>query len=80
MTDDGALTPVIWSNYVHAARQSQGAVNDKRGVLERFLAETSREDKFDTYRTRFPELVVLWEHIFGLVREPEREIRLQGEF
>jgi hypothetical protein len=54
-------------------------INDKRGVLERFLEETSREEQFGYYRPRFPELVLLWEHIFGLVREPQREIRLQSE-
>jgi hypothetical protein len=79
-TEDGALTPVIWNNYLHAARRYQGAINDKRRVLEQFLKETSEEKNFDYYRVRFPELVVLWEHIFGLVREPQREIRLQSEF
>jgi hypothetical protein len=79
-TEDGTLTPVIWNNYLHAARQYQGSINDKRRVFERFLEETSGEKKFDYYRARLPELVVLWEHIFGLVREPQREIRLQSDF
>jgi hypothetical protein len=78
--EDGALTPVIWNNYLHAARRYQGAINDKRRVLEQFLKETTEENDFNYYRSRFPELVVLWEHIFALVREPQREIRLQGEF
>jgi hypothetical protein len=79
-TDDGVLTPVIWNNYLTAARRYQGAINDKRRVFERFLEETSKEGQYDYYRTLFPELVVLWEHIFGLVRVPQREIRLQSEF
>ena len=79
-TEDGALTPVIWNNYLHAARRYQGAISDKRRVLEQFLKETSDEKNFDYYRVRFPELVMLWDHIFGLLREPQREIRLQGEF
>jgi hypothetical protein len=79
-TDDGVLTPVIWTNYLHAARLYQGAISDKRRVFERFLEETRRERQYHYYRTLFPELVVLWEHIFGLVRVPQREIRLQSEF
>ena len=79
-TEDGSLTPVIWNNYFHAARRYQGAINDKRRVLEQFLKETGEDKDFDYYRARFPELVVLWEHIFALVRAPQREIRLHSEF
>jgi hypothetical protein len=56
------------------------AINDKRRVFEQFLKETTEEKNFDHYRARFPELVVLWEHVFGLVRELQRDIRLQSEF
>jgi hypothetical protein len=79
-TEDGVLTPVIWNHYLYAARRYQGAINDKRRVPERFLTETSGENTFDYYRARFPELVVLWEHIFGVVREPYREIRRKSGF
>lgn len=66
--DKGLLIPVIWSNYVHAARQYQGVVDEKRKVLDRFLDETNGNDGFDYFRSRFPELVTLWEHIFDLLR------------
>jgi hypothetical protein len=77
--DGGVLIPVVWTHYLHNTRQYQGALNDKQKVFERFMEETTREGNFDHYRARFPELVVLWEHIFELVREPQREICLQTE-
>jgi hypothetical protein len=76
---DGDLTPVVWSNYVHGARQYHGVIDEKQTVLDRFMEETSRSDGPDHYRSRLPELVTLWEHIFGSRRDAPRVIELQGE-
>ena len=78
--DDGGLIPVTWNGYVSSVRQYQGEINEKRRVFERFLEETKAQERFDYYRARFPELVVLWELIFSLVRDPRREVLLLTEF
>jgi hypothetical protein len=78
--DDGGLIPVTWNGYVSSVRQYQGEINEKRRVFERFPEETKAQERFDYYRARFPELVVLWELIFSLVRDPQREVLLLTEF
>ena len=65
---DGSLIPVVWSNYVPAVQQYQGAIRDKKAVLQRFLEDIEAEGEAADYRARYPELVTLWEHLFLLVR------------
>jgi hypothetical protein len=77
--DDGTLIPVTWNGFVSAVRQYQGEISEKRRVFERFLEETNRDEGFSSYRARFPELVLLWELIFTLVRSPQREVLLRRE-
>jgi HEPN/Toprim N-terminal domain 1 len=74
--DDGNLIPVTWNGYISAVRQYQGEITEKRKVFERFLEETERNERFDYYRGRFPELALLWELIFSLVKEPQRKVIL----
>jgi hypothetical protein len=61
---DGKLMPVVWNNYVQSVQQYQGAISDKRAVLEKFLMETEAHDETVDYQTRYPELMQLWEHLF----------------
>ncbi len=75
---DGTLIPVTWNGYVSSVGQYQGEINEKRRVLDLFLEEANRDERFDYYRTRFPELVLLWDLIFSMVRNPQREVLLQG--
>lgn len=65
---DGSLIPVMWSNYVSAVQQHQGAIQDKKAILQRFLKDIKAEGEAACYRARYPELVTLWEHLFLLVR------------
>jgi hypothetical protein len=68
MAETGAFAPVVWGNYIQSVRQYQGAIEGKRTILERFLDETKEDRCSEYYRTRFPELVLLWEHIFGMLK------------
>jgi hypothetical protein len=76
--NDGELFPIVWSNRVSASRQYQGALEEKPTVLSRFMQEMSQSHKTDHYHTRFPELVILWEHIFALRKNTPRIIELGG--
>ena len=67
--DTGTFIPVVWGNFMHSVRQYQGAIERKRIILDRFLDETKVDLTRDYYRTRFPELVLLWEHIFSIVKD-----------
>lgn len=40
MQKDGILSPIVWGSYVPGVRTYQGHIEDKRGVLERFLRDT----------------------------------------
>jgi hypothetical protein len=42
------------------------------------MQEMSQSHKTDHYHTRFPELVILWEHIFALRKNTPRIIELGG--
>jgi hypothetical protein len=68
LTSDGSLIPVVWSNYVKAVNVYQGAIMDKRAVLDRFLEDISQERNIDDARRRFPELAALWDEIFRLLQ------------
>jgi len=61
---DGSLIPVVWSNYVPAVQKYQGAIRDKKAVLQRFVKDIEAEGEAADYRARYPELVTLWEHLF----------------
>jgi hypothetical protein len=65
-TEEGSLSPILWSNYVAKVQRYQGAIEDKSGVLKRFLKDTETHDPSIDYRGRFPELVALWDHILAL--------------
>ncbi len=75
LADGGSLIPVVWSNYVQAARAYQGAIAEKRKVFERFLDETNANNSSEHYRSRFPELVTLWEHIFSLLKASQQTVK-----
>jgi hypothetical protein len=66
---DGTLIPVLWSNYVSKLKLYQGALENKAEPLTRFLDDTEHNDTTLDYRRRYPELCVLWEHIFEVIRE-----------
>ena len=42
--DDGNLKPIVWANYVSKVDRYQGALQDKAGVLARFLKDTEVHD------------------------------------
>jgi hypothetical protein len=65
--EDGTLIPIVWSSYVDKAQVYQGALRDKALVFSRFTRDTEVHDEAVDYRKRFPELVMLWEHIFSLL-------------
>lgn len=65
---DGSLIPVVWSNYVQSIQQYQGAIRDKKGVLQRFMRDIEADGEAADYRTRYPELAMLWRHLFLLLR------------
>ncbi|MGC1410742.1 MAG: HEPN/Toprim-associated domain-containing protein [Acetobacteraceae bacterium] len=77
---DGRLMPVVWNNYVQSVQQYQGAISDKRAVLEKFLRETEAHDETVDYQTSYPELVQLWKHLFLQVQlvSPSRFISRIG--
>ncbi len=65
--EDGSFSPIVWGNSVNVGgvQRYQGTIQDKSGVLKRFLAETETHDSSIDYQQRFPELVTLWKHIFS---------------
>lgn len=79
MRDDGGMTPVVWRNYVCGAREYHGVIDGKQKVIDRFMEETTRGESAAYYRSRFPELVTLWELIFHLRRDLPRVIELAEE-
>ena len=68
LTTDGKLIPVVWTNFVSKIATYQGVLRDKSKPFDRFLEETVRHDASVDYAARYPELVVLWEHIFAILR------------
>jgi hypothetical protein len=78
MSDDGTLIPVVWNNYVKRINRYQGVLDDKEKPFARFLAETASHDNSVDYALRYPELVVLWEHIFAVLR-PDRRFKTVWE-
>jgi hypothetical protein len=66
--EDGTLIPIVWGGYVNKVQLYQGALPDKSMALARFLEETDAHDESVNYSERYPELVVLWEHIFSLLK------------
>ena len=50
----------------------QGVLDDKEKPFARFLQETASHDNSVDYALRYPELVVLWEHIFAILRPDRR--------
>ena len=65
---DGLLIPVVWSSYIQSVQQHQGAIRDKKAILQRFMKDIETEGKAADYRIRYPELVTLWQHLFLLLR------------
>jgi len=65
---DGTLTPIVWGSYVSGVQTYQGRVEDKRGVFDRFLKDTDSFDADVNYAARYPELELLWQHIFQCVK------------
>jgi hypothetical protein len=61
------LIPIVWSTYVNKVQRYQGALQDKALAFSHFLKETEVHDEDVDYQERFPELAVLWEHIFDLL-------------
>ena len=72
MRADGTLIPIVWNNYVKRIDRYQGALDDKEKPFARFLQETASRDNGVDYALRYPELVVLWEHIFAVLRQDRR--------
>ncbi len=68
MRPDELLTPIVWGSYVPGVQSYQGRIEDKRGVLERFLRDTTVVDKQIDYAARYEELDVLWQHIFQFLK------------
>lgn len=68
LTIDGALIPVVWTNFIGRIDRYQGLLRDKSKPFDRFLEETATDDPSVDYKLRYPELVVLWEHIFAVLR------------
>lgn len=66
--NDGKRLPIIWTSYVPTVGRYQGAIDGKRRIFERFMAETLSQETSDYFQRRFPELVVLWEHVFARLR------------
>ena len=65
---DGSLIPVVWSSYVQSVQQYQGAIRDKKAVLQRFLKDIEANGEAADCRARYPELVTLWTYLFPLLR------------
>jgi hypothetical protein len=68
LTDDRSLIPIVWTNYISKIDRYQGVLRDKVSPLARFIKETAAHDSSVDYKSRYPELVVLWEHIFLTLR------------
>jgi hypothetical protein len=66
--EDGSLIPVVWSNYVKSVGVYQDAMEDKQGPLTKSLQNTEQDGSSLDYCARFPELVILWDHIFDLLK------------
>ena len=66
--NNGTLMPVVWGNYVPNVQAYQGRVDDKRRVLELFLKDTQVPNPNIDYTIRYPELILLWEHIFFYIK------------
>ncbi len=65
---DGTLTPIVWGGYVSGVQSYQGRVEDTRGVLERFFTDTNRFNPVANYAALYPELDLLWRHIFLCIK------------
>jgi hypothetical protein len=70
LTMDGTLIPIVWANFVSRVDRYQGVLRDKSRPFDRFLAETATHDPSADYKSRYPELVILWEHVFAILRGP----------
>jgi hypothetical protein len=64
---DGALIPVVWTNFVGRVDRYQGVLRDKSRPLARFLEETAIHESDVDYKIRYPELVAIWEHVFSIL-------------
>jgi hypothetical protein len=68
LTIDGTLIPIVWTNFISRMDRYQGVLRHKSRPFDRFLEETATYDPNVDYKSRYPELVVLWEHIFAVLR------------
>jgi len=64
---DGELRPVRWKGYVQAADAYQGEVTGKSEVERAFLRALPTFSSPVEARAAFPELVSVWEEIYGVV-------------
>lgn len=70
---DGLLTPIVWGSYNNKVQLYQGSIKDKHIPLDRFLRETEIHDPTIDYHSQYPELVILWEHIFAMLQPTQWE-------
>jgi hypothetical protein len=68
LTTDGNLTPVVWKNYISKVDRYQGELRDKSRPFHLFRSETATHDPSVDYIERYPELAILWEHIFSILQ------------
>ncbi len=68
LTTDGNLIPVVWKSYISKVDRYQGELRDKSRPFDLFRAETATHDPTVDYVARYPELAILWEHIFSILR------------
>ena len=65
---DGRLFPIRWRGYVDKMKAYQGEIEGKADILRRFEKDLKQQKTPAAARKAFPELVAVWELVFGVLR------------